>query len=55
MIYLYHLIKEQLNSILKVIDDKEITMYFNLSKDPLVIKDAKENYLYLIMSFINNK
>lgn len=47
--------QEQLNSILKVIDDEEITMYFNLSKDPLVIKDLKENYLYLIMSFTNSK
>ena len=47
--------QEQLNTILKVIDDEEITMYFNLSKDPLIIKDANENYIYLIMSFTNTK
>ena len=43
--------QEQLYSILRVIEDEEISMYFNTSKDPLIIKDEKENYLYLIISF----
>ncbi len=43
-------IQDQIYSILSVIDDDEITLYFNSSQDPLIIKDKNENYIYLILS-----
>ena len=43
-------IQDQIYSILSVIEDSEINLYFNSSQDPLIIKDVNENYIYLILS-----
>ena len=34
---------------LRVIDDENVTIYFNNTKSPCVIKDDAETYIYLIL------
>ncbi len=42
--------QDHIYSILNVIEEDEINLYLNKSQDPMIIKDQKENYIYLILA-----